>query len=287
MSETFQRKYARERSRQEGLRVDEFFPEHETFRDYVEGKRKLDFVHKFSSGETLRGGEDKNGRAEFVLERDGKPLFNLRNLVTGVRFVTPTYWLGVNLSSEEIHESWRESPKKLKVLVEAYRGRWRHLEPNVVSIGRMDSLEDILSLLHELGHVRDRKLSSRMDDVDEAERQGDKKLALSLCSVSERPAWANALKMAREVKRLFGVDLLEAFNGKDEVLEYVKTALATHRLGNELMMAGRILKNSKELADAISLKGDVLSEEDQELLRSLFDKKKFAKPREEPHKPSQ
>lgn len=275
MAEQFGRKYTRERANQEGLRADEFFPEKDEFRDYVEGKRKLNFVHKLLSSGTFIAQENEHGIATFILKKNNETIFDFKSLVPGIVFLTPTYWLKASLTSKEIPSAWRENPFDLKRLIEAYQGRWRYLEPNIVSVGRMDSPKEILNLLHEMGHANDKELSSRLDNIDDASKKGDQRTAVATLSALERTAWAEALKMVRKIKRLSGINLLEAFGRENETLDYIKTALATHRLRSELTLSRKSFESSKEAIDAGLLEGDIISQEDQNFLHGLFDKKKL------------
>jgi len=78
-----------------------------------------------------------------------------------------------------------------------------------------EKAKDILALLHEISHsfdidrIRKSKYGKSQDITSEEARKAD----LELNSQIERDAWANALAIARQIKKQRGIDLLKPFRG--------------------------------------------------------------------------
>ncbi|MES3031767.1 MAG: hypothetical protein V4699_00800, partial [Patescibacteria group bacterium] len=62
--------------------------------NYLEGKEKLNFTYKFSTGEVLSATEDENGVAQIEVRRAEKKVFDFHEIVPkSVKFTTPTFYI--------------------------------------------------------------------------------------------------------------------------------------------------------------------------------------------------
>jgi len=221
--------------------------------EYVEGRERLKYKYQFSSGELFEATEDV-GEAKFVILRDGKEIFNFKELVPeGFKFLTPKYWPNP-VESDGLEKRQGES----------IRGKWACGE-DAISVGKFDSIRDVVALLHEIGHSKGK--------IPFMERQtahimGEKKREIELYSQEERSAWAEALKAARKVDRDLGVDLFEGFYDTEDLKEYIYTCLTTHRYLAELQAAGKL----DIILNVLGLKS---INQNSEWLGKLFDKRKL------------
>lgn len=232
MSEKFGN-YIERRAAEEGVDI----PEHKENLDYVEGRKKLDFRRQFSSGEFLEATED-NGDAQFSLVRNGKKIFDFGRLATGVcRFVTPDGWskLSEQAKSGEYNQAvpddFVKNPEDYKKMVQ---GKWM-FNGRFISVGEVNSLKDIFALLHEIGHAR--TIKDYDPQMSEAERRWDTEKIIEISSEAERAAWAEAIRVAREIKNDLGVDLFEGFSSPDDLKKYIYSRLSVQRYGAEVSLS--------------------------------------------------
>lgn len=253
--------YSERRAEEEGLDASE--PKEDL--DYIEGRKKLDFRHQFSSGETFEATEDDDG-AKFIILKDGKGVFDFRDLVSSSRrFVTPQYLRRLS----EASGSEEKTPYDFKINPEGYikkvQGKWV-INENFISIGEINSPKNIFALLHEIGHAR--TLQKYEPKMREVESENDIKKILTVASGAERAAWAEAIKIARKIKTNTGVDLFEAFSDSDDLKKYIYTNLSKQRYGAEVALTNV----PKILLDIFRINP---KSKKSEFLDGLFDKRKL------------
>jgi len=257
------KRYIERRFEEEGLDTSEFLGEGKAFR---EGKERLNLDYQSPNGWNFRATEG-GGQAKFKILEHGKEVFDLGDLApNGVKFFTPTHWLSSGRFTEMTANGVREIPEDRR---RSLQGAWQRGE-DFVSVGSMTSIRDVLPLLHELGHS-----GGSEDEIRNAKARGDWKKAAELVSKSERDAWANALKMAKKVKKDTGVDLLEGFSGDDDLKTYIHTALSGHRFLSEFELSGIPTDFLKDLILG-KYKMDPASK-GYEWLDKLFDKRELVK----------
>jgi hypothetical protein len=254
--------YVERRFKEEGLNPAEFLKDNKAF---VEGKEKLNVDYKFSTGQTFKATES-GGQAKFKILKDGKEIFDLADLAPkDLKFYTPTHWLGAGRFIGDASSGFGQIPEDD---LRKIRGKWQRGE-TYISVGSINSMRNVLDLLHELGH----KGADR--DIGLAADRGDWEKVAELASKSERDAWANALKMAREVKNKTGVDLLEGFSGDDDIKRYIYTALSSYRFKAESNLSGiptEFLRNQ-----ILGKYGIDPASKNSEWLDKLFDKRKLVR----------
>ncbi len=249
----------RRRADEEGLDISEF---KRSNLEYAEGREKLNYRCQLSSGEFFEATED-NGEAKFVISRDGKEIFNFGDLVPKeFKFATPQYWLNLNESDKSAPPRFKEDPEGYRKEVQ---GEWQCGE-NFISVGEVSSLQDILTLLHEVGHYYE-DFSTLGND----KKEGDKKEAAKLSSKSERAAWAYALNFARKISKDLNIDLFEGFSDREDLKKYIYTCLSTHRYMAELESSGVLMV----AMDILGIKS--INPKKMKWLDSLFDKRKLIK----------
>lgn len=198
--------------------------------EFLDGEKPLEYNFKFSTGEKFIAVQSNRGGGIIVIERSGKKIFDFADILPeGYKFVTPTYF---KKHPNERHlldytdNDWRESSKR-----------------KLIFLGEFKSPQDILILLHEIGHAtssgaeEDAKIRERLED-DYYESLSSKdavsKVLVSeekakIISKSERQAWAWALKSIRKIQKETGVDFKSLFSSFSDIKQYIDSALATHR----------------------------------------------------------
>jgi len=139
--------------------------------EFTRGEVPLKYSYTFSKGERLDVSQDENGIAYIGITRGEKSIFDASRLLPpDFKFVTPTYFIKSikEYRLEDYHyntSGWAVSPDRKMVLVGEFR-----------------SPRDLLTLLHEIGHVQspDKKLGSVTRSGKEAR----------IRSREERRAWA-------------------------------------------------------------------------------------------------
>ena len=258
--------YNTRRAEEEGLDLPKFRPSQE----YVEGLKKLDFEHNFSSGETFKAVEDESGKASFFIQKNGKKIFDFKNLSPEeIKFVTPTYWKNLDNSDEYAPRGFRENPNAYR---EQTKGRWGY-DAKFISVGEITSLKDVIFLLHEIGHSKED--IGQVIKWRKAIQKDEKVKAAELSSESERFAWSEALKMGREMKKNLGINIFEDFSNIDDIKELIYTSLSTQRYSAEADLSGIPEGLLRKIVLEI-LKINPKSKE-SESLDQLFDKRKLVK----------
>ncbi len=217
--------------------------------EYAEGKLKLNFEYKFSSGEVLKAEEDKEGIAYIKILKDGQPPLDFSDyLPEGFEFATPSYKSTVSNSN---------------------KGQWSvDYENKKVSVGDIRGLKEIFSLLHEMGHTEQKGVSQiemRSKIHDSSVARADKLKLIENISESERDASARAIHIARNIYEKYHIDLLEGFQNLADFQDFVHSALLMHRFSMELLLS--ITAKQEEGQDA--------AKEEREFLTKLFDKRKL------------
>ncbi len=288
--------YSERRAEEEGIEIPKI-PEGEA--DYREGKQKLNFEYKFSSGEIFDAIENKDGTASIVIKQGEETIFDFKKLLPPeIEFATPT--------------SLRKLPINAKNFISrGAMGKWKFIPgTKFVSIGFFDGPRSIFALLHEIGHARlfgrneelkqkikytnipsrplgktleealaDGTVVELMRDLDErfAEHQKNnepsfqKRREIELESIEERSAWTEALKIAKGIRIKYNIDLLEGFKSFEELKRYTYSRLVTFRYKNE-----REFNKFYKRFWRIFL-GEKPKQEELNFLEKLFDKVKYKK----------
>lgn len=206
---------------------------------YKSGEIPLEYNHTFQSGENLRAFQDEKGIAHVVLERNGKTIFNADDLVPR------DYVLAAPLYVEQ------ELEKQGKEVPLFGTGEWitDHTH-KLINVGEFHQPQDIISLLHEIGHARidDPKLLSKMREIQalwEGRPRNDKDYEVllyeeeaQLMSVLERNAWAYALNVLRNLRNK-GFDFHVIFPNFEDIKQEISQSLKSYREG----YSGYILKS--------------------------------------------
>lgn len=180
----------------------------------------------------------KEEKLEFKLQRNGKVLFDLKSFAPlGTEF---------KFSPKDEWENWimicKEFPQNGKCFEETRM---------IVMVGKFYGIENLLDLLHEIGHLNYKELidlawTARLRYADEVMK--DKLRAYPLSRLiamkeereqvlySERQAWAFALRKVRELERRFGIDIFKRIGKAEDVKRYVDICLNKYEQGylNEL-----------------------------------------------------
>ncbi len=252
-----QQEYIRDRAKEEGV---DFSGLSKKDRGFREGREKLRFNGQFSTGETFAASENK-GEANFGIIKDGKEVFNFKDLLPeGYKFTTPEHWINLDESSADAPFDFKTDPTKFRQEVQ---GIWQ-CGDKFISVGKITSLQDIVALLHEVGHSRENPAELR-----QAQDIGDTKREAEISSQLERKAWAEALRDVRKIKEATGANVLEGFQDADDLDKYINTNMATHRYMAELKTSGTI-RNVLQMLDIKTIFGTPTINK----IDNLFDKKK-------------
>lgn len=174
--------------------------------EYLKGELPLRFAKLLSNGDVLVAHQDEHGEAVVAIEREGKEVFNFRELLVGkedVRFETP----------QSLEKRYGPTDNKTDEF-----SMWRKGD-GVVFMGDWRTSEGLYFFLHEIGHVLN-------DKTPEADEDG---LFLHPMTAREGNQWEldnekSANSYAREqiveLSNRTGADLLRAaFPGGEEELE--------------------------------------------------------------------
>jgi hypothetical protein len=249
--------------------------------EYAQGKEKLNYTYKFSSGEVLSASEDDEGIARIVIIRDGKEIFDFGEFAS-VKFFTPSFYIKKEISI-----------KKLQGREGGWANRARISE---VLVGDMRDPKSILMLLHEIGHIleyRKREGKYRHEILVELWKQYNgpftkkykdirREIAEEL-SKEEREASALGLSIARQVEKDTGINLLEGFEGLDDLQDYIYSALLHHKLiRSEEMVAsdeGIVKDLWVKIKMMLKFNQGNYGQEQWEFLQGLFDKNRLKRNR--------
>jgi len=232
--------YVRERASDREREIDAlsyvFFPR----KEYIEGSIKLNYRHEFKNGYVFIATENEVGGVTILIERDGKPLVDLRTfLPNGYVFVSPTFLAALEGVPEEFKGNY-----------------FVNYDLRLVGIGDMRDPTAIFSVLHEIGHT-----ASPQEETEEARTPAARKDKIARLSRRERAAWARAIKIARGMRHDYGIDLFENFDDFEEFKKVIYGTLLGHRFTEEIF--------AKEAHG--------LTKEDLKFFEDLFDKGKFSK----------
>ena len=240
--------------------------------EYAEGKIKLNYKYTFTTGEAIEATEDKDGIAKIIIKRGDQMIFDFQDLIPNYKFLTPT---------GQRSRSFRTQPN----------GEFMYSQ-FMIAVGDMHDSDPraILLLLHEVGHGinlnRNRsKTDAYKNDLGARTEWGylsglfkkgsaeRRKELVELISKSERNAWAEALKITRQIKEKEGLNLLEGFKNFDELEELISSTLLTYR-----ETFGRsMIKSDQGLFNLIKNKvlGKSYGSEQWNFLKNLFDKNRL------------
>lgn len=181
----------------------------------------------FSSGEQLHATEDSDGIAHIVIRRGDEIVIDFEKLLPpGYRFVCEKYVRA--LEKKEGKEIWY--------------GWYTNFKHKTIELEPFEGIEDILGLLHEIGHARfdegspelarEKKIYSEI--MTFAKDSPEYKVLLyqeeaKQKSAIERRAWAYAAKTMRILEREYGVNLKEVFPSIDALKTYINHYLDSHR----------------------------------------------------------
>jgi len=234
--------------------------------EYKEGKIKLNFEHKFSTGEIFKAREDDEGNVTIFLERNSEVIFNFQDLFKGY-FFTPT-------SAKNKKIRGVEDKKTMDLLKE---GDWGCIpELGIVRVGAMNEPKDILTLLHEIGHtfqVWEARKSQNLENslrnflpISFLQKEIELKLIKNL-SKMERNAWAYAIKQARKIHKDYGVNIFEIFKNRNDFEDMIYGCLISYRVSN--------YHDLNEKQNNLGIFSWKPTEEDIESLKDLFDKERL------------
>lgn len=234
--------------------------------EYEKGEIKLDFKYQFKNGEILKATENEDGIASVVIEQNGEILVDVGDyLPADFKMVTPTYLRAHGLE-KYIKIGWSAiTTEKEKIIVIADMTDGRHLT----------------SLLHEFGHTKfvgwGKEVIAELKvhkDVGILKKVRAFRNFIKARSANERGAWAEAIKIAREIRKQYGVNLLEPIKDLESLKQIIYAALTSHRIFLEKII---LEEASEERVNATKLnaqsKDDILAL--LEDIKKLFDKEKL------------
>jgi hypothetical protein len=187
----------------------------------------------------LEATQDDDGLGYISIKKDGLDIFNADDLLPeGFKFVTPRYFEqhpDDKVSGDYHNSSWTiENQRKL------------------ILLGEFEVPQDILGLLHELGHAHqdtgddDIKVQKLNDDRNKSRPYGrsrhknveaNKGIARHESQI-ERRAWSWAIKKFRDINNGTEADLKSIFPDRESLIEYVHDNLASYRRGYEWIIKG-------------------------------------------------
>lgn len=234
---------------------------------YVEGKIKLDYRYKFSTGEVFMAKEGQDGGVAVLLFRDGKTIFNFQTLLPERGyFVTPSY------IQKLIHQGTLDGAPK------EFKGGWEAFPAlGVVNIGDMHNPKEIFNLLHEIGHTHETREQLLKQSIGVTVNNVPLPIVLKKKSEAnvannkskqERNAWAWTLRMARKIQKECGVDFFEVFKSRADFEELLYGSLVTYRAG----IGEDLVEKNQGKSSFWSWKPQP---EDLKFLRGLFDKERL------------
>lgn len=234
--------------------------------EYKRGELKLDFQYQFTSGEILRATENGDGIASIIILRNDIEILDFKKYIPeNLKMVTPTY-----LRANGLKE---------------YSGDWGMGTGDdgdkLIIIGDMRNGRHLLVLLHELGHIElhgwDEKIMEELrknEEISVLNKPAFSKY-IEANSANERGAWAKALRISREIKIKYGVNLLEAIGNLEDLNEIIYAALMGHRNHLERVIIGEAETKRDNQAGE-------LDEETKEItlallddIKKIFDKEKL------------
>ncbi len=242
--------------------------------EYKEGKKRLHFTHRFSTGHNLEVSENDEGLVSFVISFEGKTLIDLSKshfIGPGYKVVSPSYLISHNIVSEKIGDFYTSVPDNDQ-------------EEALIVMGDMRSPYHILSAIHEIGHswvpniptaketILDRKQKRPVDAPHSHVPLGEK---AELISYLERTAWAAALRIVRVVKEEYGLDLFESFKSREKIRKQIMLSMASYRYDLEektYMNAWKLLWAEREKGSTRKSPKD----SEWDVFGDLFDKKAFS-----------
>lgn len=231
--------------------------------EYQNGESKLDFQYQLEDGEILRATENEDGIATIVIERDGDVLVDLKDYIPDdFKIVTATY-----LRTHKLEKD--------------YKANWSVITPKnqkLVVVGDMRDIRQTLILFHEFGHTKFEgwnkgvtKILNEQRDVGLFKKEEAYRNFIEASSTNERGAWAEALKIVRQIRKQYGVDLLGPIKDLKSLKQIIYAALATHRDGREFEIVNEA-KHSKVDFDERAKENILILLKD---VKKLFDKEKL------------
>ncbi len=213
---------------------------------FAEGKIPFEYHYEFPGGEKLEAVTGQDGQGHIAIFKEGKNIFDFASLLPkDYKFVTPEYF--------------KKHPEE-ETLGDYLGCTWgtRHGD-KVIDLGEFESPQYVLMLLHEIGHARvDKPEETKIHEQLEADLMGEitseaikkpdikvrdriksdyevlinEDMAKTL-SVAERRAWAEAIKMMKNIQKDTGADFRAIFPDFASVKKYVNWALGSYRRGYE------------------------------------------------------
>lgn len=194
--------------------------------EFIDGEIPLEYRYTFPGGEEFRVRQDDSGKGIITLEKDGRIVFDFASLLPEQwRFVTPIYF------KKHPDRKWHNM----------YIPWTFNLEHKLIMLGDFKTPQDILGLLHEMGHAE----STTMEDLESRHncakqafsiRKQGKAPPVSLeeeyariTSKIERLAWAWAVRIMKDIQAFAGVNLRSLFPKFANLKKYINDQLATYR----------------------------------------------------------
>lgn len=248
--------YSNKRAREEGVKGLSLEPD-KTSKEYKEGLKKLNFEHQLSTGETIYVSENENGEISATVKSNDEIIVDLNKyLPPNVKMVSPSYLFS--------------SPEILTGVPDCKIGRWQYSRAGMlVTVGDMKDMRDILTLLHEIGHSRLAPDIRSIKEFVELQRKNGVQSDEEISSMDERYAYAESIKIAREICSSTGIDLLEGFHDLKDLKESIYRKLIKYRYAAEYK------ENSVVENILVALFGKNTDSEQAIGLKELFDKRKY------------
>lgn len=216
---------------------DDFFSRPE----YIAGEKPFEYQHVFSSGESLKAFQDEEGAGHVVIQRDGKTIFDFSSLLPPDFIMAAPKYFQTFPEKEEFDDPI---------------GRWSaslDLNRKLILLGEFISPKNILSLLHEIGHInadspKEKKerqgllLDVSADFIDLSKLSSEKKL-IRLKSKMERRAWAWAISAMRKVQKETGIPLSEIFPAFSDLKKFINDQMGGYRRHHEWIIRGGFDEN--------------------------------------------
>lgn len=179
--------------------------------------------YKFSTGQNFDLYSNPKGECRCIVTQNGQQLFDLAQYAPkNSKFVNEKYLDDLNekkygTASIDTVLHGRRVNRRAHMRTEKKDGKTQEYLINAQR--KTKSPKDIFILLHEIGHALD--FETRQDSTSDSPAEE--------LSDQERAASLNGLKIAVDVHKKYGVNMLEFFGSYQEVENFISNALASYR----------------------------------------------------------
>lgn len=200
--------------------------------EFLSAERPLEYNLPLSTkGGRIEVSQSGRGGGKILITRDRETVFDIATLLPpGYRLVTPQYFKNHPKDAslfDYLDSSWAHCPERKMILLGEFRGP-----------------EDILSVLHEIGHAYDgdKESNKKIFEIDDelvVSKDLTYKVLLTeelakLKSKRERFAWAWALRALRKIQKETKIEPL--FATVEDLKRYVHECLASYRRNHEWVL---------------------------------------------------